>query len=252
MMQLLDGQAHANRLRPRHPLEKLAFAGGLLALSLVLPLAGSLAILLAVSLATVVGARIRWGLYLRALSVPGAFIALGSLSLLFSVATGPHGWQLGLAGIPLASAVQVLARALAAAACLCFLGLTTPAMDWAPVLRQARVPAVMVDLLLIIYRCIFLLGERLTAMHTAQEARLGYASLRNTWRSSGLLGATLLVLALKRARGWERGLAARGFDAALPTPWLGAPPSGVVLAGIVLVWLLVTALGLALPRGAHG
>jgi cobalt/nickel transport system permease protein len=251
-MHLVDCYAYTNRWQRRHPAEKAAFAGGLLALSLILPVTGSLLILLTVSAATLAGARVPAGIYLRTLAIPVAFIAVGSLSLLLSVAPGPHGIHIGFAPDQAARALRLLGRSVAAASCLCFLGLTTPTLDWLPLLRRLRVPAVIVDIMFVVYRLVFILVERLAAMHTAHDARLGFASARNTFRSSGLIGANLLVAALKRARGMEMGMAARGFAAEIPMPPLECRPSRVVLAAVVLVWVVIAMAGFAVQRWFDG
>ena len=121
-----------------------------------------------------------------------------------------------------------------------------------PLLRRLRVPSVIVDIMFVVYRLLFILVERLAAMRTAHEARLGYASVRNTFRSSGLIGANLLVVALKRARGMEMGLASRGLAAEIPMLPLECKPSRAVLAVIVLVWVLVAVVGLAARRWIYG
>ena len=252
MIHLLECYTYTNRWQTRHPVEKAAFAGGLLVLSLILPLAGSILILLVVSAATLAGARVPWRIYLRTLAVPVVFIALGSLSLMISVSMGAHGLHLGLAGDQLARAVRLTGRAIAAASCLCFLGLTTPALDWLPLLRRLRVPSVIVDIMFVVYRLLFIFVERLAAMHTAHEARLGYASVRSTFRSSGLIGANLLVFALKRARCMEMGMAARGFDTEILMLPPDCKPSRTVLFVVALVWVVVAVIGLAGRRWFNG
>ncbi|MBM4144420.1 MAG: cobalt ECF transporter T component CbiQ [Lentisphaerae bacterium] len=251
-MHLIDCYAYTNRWQTRHPAEKAAFAGGLLALSLILPLAGSLVVLAVVSAVTLGGARVPPRVYLRTLAIPLVFIAVGSLSLLLSVSFGAQGVHVGLATDQMARATRLLGRAVAAASCLCFLGLTTPALDWLPLLRRLRVPSVIVDIMFVVYRLLFVFIERLAAMHTAHEARLGYASVRSTFRSSGLIGANLLVFALKRARGMEMGMAARGFGPEIPVLPLECKPSRAVMAAVVLVWLVVAVIGLAVQRWFDG
>ncbi len=251
-MHLIDCYSYPTRWQARHPVEKAAFAGGLLALSLVLPFAGSVVILLVVSAAALAGARVPWGIYLRALAIPMVFIAVGSLSLLLSVSIGEQGVHVGLAMDQVARASRLLGRAVAAASCLCFLGLTTPALDWLPLLRRCRVPPVIVDIMFIVHRLLFIFVERLAAMHTAHEARLGYASARNTFRSSGLIGANLLVSALKRARCMEMGMASRGFAAEIPVLPFECKPSKMVLGAVVLLWIVVAAIGFVVQRWFDG
>ena len=214
------------------------FALGLLVLSLILPFPGSLIILLVVVMVALVGARVPWRVYLRVMAAPALFIAVGSASLLIGVSTGSGGLHLTLERDP-SRALHLVLRALAAGACLNFLALTTPSSEWLPLLRQLRVPAVVVDLMTLIYRLLFVFAERLAAMETAQRGRLGYATARNTLRSSGLIGANLFVRALVRARRMELGLAARCHNGDIVTLLPGRKPSRAVLTFVAALWLAV-------------
>ena len=51
-------------------------------------------------------------------------------------------------------ALETSVRALAAVSCLSFLTLTTPLADLIPLVRRAGVPAGIIELILLIYRCL--------------------------------------------------------------------------------------------------
>jgi cobalt/nickel transport system permease protein len=235
---LIDCYAHSNRWRMRHPAEKALFALGLLVQSLALPFPAPLLVLPVVVLAALAGARVPWRVYLRVMAVPAAFIVVGSASLLVGVSTATGGWRLTLEHDP-TRAVHLLLRAFAAAACLNFLALTTPSSEWLPLLRRLRVPGVVVDLMTLTYRLLFVFAERLAAMETAQQGRLGYATARNTLRSSGLIGANLFVRALVRARRMENGLAARCYRDDILTLLPARRASRWTLALVIAVWAAV-------------
>ena len=74
-------------------------------------------------------------------------------------------------------------RAIAATTCLVFLSLTTPAADLLAGLRRLGLPAELVEIALLTYRFIFLIGESAIAMTHAQAARLGHATNRLWSRS---------------------------------------------------------------------
>ena len=249
-MHLIDCYAHSNRWRTRHPAEKAVFALGLLVLSLVLPLPGPALILAVMVAASLVGARVPADVYLRVMAVPALFIVAGSASLLVGLTPAAGGLRLML-GQDWARALHLMLRAFAAAASLNFLALTTPSSEWLPLLRKLRVPGVVVDLMTVTYRLLFVFAERLAAMETAQAGRLGYTSMRNTLRSSGVIGANLFVRALVRARRMEVGLAARGYQDEIVTLLPDRKPSPVVWGLILAVWAVVVAGTFALRRGLH-
>ena len=246
-MHLIDCYAHSNRWRTRHPAEKAMFALGLLLLSLALPFPGPLIVLLVVVITALAGARVPGRVYLRVMAVPAAFIVVGSASLLIGVSTSAHGLRLTLEHDP-SRALNLMLRAFAAAACLNFLALTTPSSEWLPLLRKLRVPGAVVDLMTLMYRLLFVFSERLAAMETAQEGRLGYATARNAMRSSGLIGANLFVRALVRARRMEMGMAARCHSDDVLTLLPGRKASSSVLTFMVVLLGLVTVGTLAAKR----
>lgn len=249
-MHLIDCYAHSNRWRTRHPAEKAMFALGLLILSLILPFPGSVIVLTVVVLASLAGARVPCRVYLRVMAVPVLFIVVGSASLLVGVLPTSGGLRLTLEHDP-SRALRLMLRALAAAASLNFLALTTPSSEWLPLLRGLRVPGVVVDLMTLTYRLLFVFAERLAAMETAQAGRLGYATMRNTLRSSGLIGANLFVRALTRARRMEIGLAARCHQDDILTLLPSRRPSPAVLLLVAAVWAGVAAATFAVQRGFH-
>lgn len=249
-MHLIDCYAHSNRWRTRHPAEKAVFALGLLALSLVLPFPGPALILGVMIAASLAGARVPGDVYLRVMSVPALFIVAGSASLLVGVTPTAGGVRLTL-GQDWPRALHLMLRALAAAASLNFLALTTPSSEWLPLLRTLRVPGVVVDLMTVTYRLLFVFAERLAAMETAQAARLGYSSMRTTLRSSGTIGANLFVRALVRARRMEVGLASRGYQDEIVTLLPDRSPSPVVWVLILVVWAAVIGGTFAIRRGLY-
>ncbi|HAS83757.1 MAG TPA: cobalt ECF transporter T component CbiQ [Verrucomicrobia bacterium] len=242
MLHLLECHACSDPMRHRHPAEKAYFSAGLLLTCLLLPPPGPLLVLLTVLLAARIWAGIPWRVFIRTLLIPLGFILLGTVPLLISIAFGPDGVSLAWVPEQLPSARHLLLRALGAAACLCFLALTTPVMDWLPLVHRLRVPDVIVELMFVLYRMIFILTERFAAIHTAQDSRLGFHGVRNTFRSAGLTGANLLVFSLKRAQAMERGLVARGYDG----QFRGLPPEHPASRKVlVMSTLLCAGLGVA-------
>lgn len=184
---------------------------GLLLLTLALPplSIGPLALAMT-TLATVHGAQAPLRTWLKTLAAPAAFLLAGAPFLAvsidftsgFSLHFSPDGWQLAL---------ETTVRALAAMSCLAFLTLTTPLVDWVPLLRRVGIPAGIIELILLIYRLIFVFVERALTARQAQTARLGYTRLDRSLRSLGGLAGNLFQQSLQQARRLEIGLAARGY-----------------------------------------
>ena len=214
-MPAIDHHAWTNRWRNRHPAEKLWPALTLLVLTLALPpLQIGPLVLAATTLATVYGAGIPLQTVLRVLAAPAAFLLAGIPFLAISLSFA-EGFSLHFSANGLRLALETSLRALAAMSCLALLTLTTPLADLVPLLRRAGVPAAIVELILLIYRLIFVFAERALTGRQAQAARLGYSRFDRGLRSTGLLAGSLFQRALARAQRLEIGLAARGYTGEL-------------------------------------
>ena len=218
---LLDSYAYNNRWRHVHPAEK-----GLLAIICLLATLASrsvavpIIILVLMSGLILFGARIPLRVYLRLLTVPLAFLLIGTSTLAVSFSGGeiPLG-ELPLVHLPLAlsyagidQAIMAMARALGAVSCLYLLALTTPMTEIIGLLRRLRVPELFLELMLLAYRHIFIFLENVRQIRLAQSSRLGYSSVVNAWRSLAVLGGNLLLRTFRRSQQLHQSLLARGYD----------------------------------------
>lgn len=257
-MHIIDRYAYNNRIRNVDPAQKTGLAFTVLLLCLVLnkPLVGLVAVgwmvLLVVRLA-----GLSWQTFGRVLLVEVAFMILATIGVVLSVSlTDPQSvspWALRLGPLWLSSSpealyrgISLVARALGAASAMNFLTLTTPLVDMLELFRRWRLPAILVDLMVIMYRFIFVLLDSLNTMAIAQDSRLGYTtSYRRAMNNAGLLGSRLFVDAFERSRRLQIALESRGYEGGdlrvLPAPytsdrrlvWLGL----VIAASLVLVWV---------------
>lgn len=109
-------------------------------------------------------------------------------------------------------ATQVVVRCLASTSVLFFIVLTIPAIDLARLCQQIGCPAIIIELSLLIYRCIFLLADTAQIIVTAQVSRGGYRTGRLRFNSLNLLVRQLLVRTASRYRQLTLGIKARGFN----------------------------------------
>ncbi len=252
----IDAYAYANRLRWVHPAEKILFALVTVAICLV---SGSPAVCLpALALSTLVVTRLA-GIPPRAfwhfLRLPFGFIVVGVLTLAIvglpaegagEIVGLPVGrWRIGVTAESLAQAGRVWSVSLASVGATLFLALTTPMVDIADQLRRWHVPALFVELMLLVYRFIFVLLETAQAMHLAQESRLGYTTWRRRLRSVGLLASNLYLRANARATALFTALSARGYTGELRVlqtqpAWSRRHLASIALADGLLLLLALT------------
>lgn len=250
-MRLIDRSAQTNRWRTVPSGEKLLVAGLALATALVThSVAVQLALLVLMPGLTLFGARVRLRDFLRAATVPLAFILTGLLAQLVTLRFA-GGWpQLSLvSGEQLSQALFFLLRSLASVSALLFLALTTPLtrlIQWA---EAKGLNAEIADIALLMFRMIWLLLDCLDRGETALKNRLGHTGFRRTLRSQALLLAALLPRVFSRARRMESGLAARGYDGRLAFLAAEDRAAPARLAGIAAGFSLLFAAGLftALP-----
>lgn len=151
--------------------------------------------------------------YVHLLLLPVSFLMISGLALLFEVTpqrTGVLGihvfgfWLCVSAGAQ-ANTALVMARAMGAVSCLYLLSLTTPVSELIGVLRRARCPDVLIELMYLIYRYIFILLSMYHTMKDAAASRLGFVDFRASVRTTGNLYSNLLSRSYR--------LANKNFDA---------------------------------------
>ncbi|NLX50131.1 MAG: cobalt ECF transporter T component CbiQ [Methanospirillum sp.] len=197
--EILEDIAQRNSLREVNTSLKLAVGLGGLVLCLVSTgYVAPLFIALALIAALVLLARIDAYTVAELFVAPAIFAATGVIVIvLTSGGVDPFWvWQplswLSLSVTPesIDRGFLVFCRTLGGMASLIFIALTTPMTDLFGVMRQCRLPAVLVELVMIIYQTIFLLLDHLVLIYRAQLMRLGYSSPGEWIRSfSTLAGA---------------------------------------------------------------
>ena len=201
----------------RHPAEKAVLALGLLLIVLFAPSWREYAALFLLSAwLLLVSARVPIPSYIAFLSLPLVFLCAGASALFIGIDFSA-GMLPRLSLIPEAwrTALPLVARSLASFNCLLLFALTTPLHDAMRLFRRCGIPGEVLEVGLMTYNMFSVLRRSVTDMRHSQEARLGYADLRVSYRSMGMLAGNLLHHTLARAKRMELGLAARGFDGRL-------------------------------------
>ncbi|MBW4470932.1 MAG: cobalt ECF transporter T component CbiQ [Stenomitos rutilans HA7619-LM2] len=222
----IDTLAYTNQLRQLPPEHKLLFAIALLLITYCTHAPIQLAIALWLSMWIVIYAKIPAATYVRLLLIPigfwftslPAFVINGvGLDTLASVQA--DAWQgvswghyylyLSLHGIQQAG--ELAARTIASTACIYFIMLTIPFTELLDILRRVGCPALLTELLLLMYRFIFVLLRTASEVWTAQQLRGGYRTWRVWMKSLSLLVGQLLRRTLENYRQVSQTLDSRGF-----------------------------------------
>lgn len=205
--------------------------------------------LIAFSLIVTAGVRPR--AFLKRMAVPASLAVIAFATQLFWYREGGElaafplagrEWTVYAAGID--RGIELASRIVGGMSVLLFFALTTPLPELMRAARWFRCPPVLVELTLIMYRYIFLLLEEGGRIRNAQKARLGFAGLRSTLRSSGILGGMLVLRTYDRAERSFDAMRCRGYRGALTSVTSGkvqARDWAALAVGLVVLLLLFAA-----------
>lgn len=217
----VDFYAYESRLRDWNAGLKMAVAMTAVCLCIVADrLTVSAFIILTMACITVLVGGLPFDRYLKLLTVPLAFLLMGTVAVAAGVSRNPYGdWYLSLPWFVvyvtktgLFHAATLFARALGAVSAMYMMTLTTPVSEMIGVLKRIYVPKIIIELMYLIYRFIFVLSDTHHQMRQAAGARLGYCDFRTSCRTFGSTAGNLLVASLKKADTYYDSLLARCYD----------------------------------------
>jgi cobalt/nickel transport system permease protein len=248
----IDRYAYTNALAKNSPITKIFFALSALIISV-----SSQSIIVPIIVFTITTilllcfAKIKAHFYLDLLIYP---TAMATLSCLFIALFFGYGQALTEIVLPwfkwtifkngITTSVNTFFRVEGALSCLYFLVLTTSITDIFITLRRLRVPRVVVEMSLLIYRYIFVILEVSVKMNTAQKLRLGNSGWVKRIRSIALIAANLFIRSLEQGERTFVAMNARGYDGNirvledLPRPKKTAI-IGIILFDVVLLFVVL-------------
>jgi cobalt/nickel transport system permease protein len=169
----------------------------------------------------------------------------GEADTLWRISLG--GWTISVARSALSEGAMMAGRVLGSTSVLVLLGSVTPAFKVFAALRWARMPRTMVELAMLMYRCIFGLLDQVIQVRAAQRVRLGYVGAVRSLRSTGSLMGTVILRSLDQADRTHEAMLVRQYDGTLPMGELGPLGRGQLL--ILAAGLAVLGAGMGLCWG---
>lgn len=245
---IIDKLSYQSNLRYVNACEKTAFAVITLLLCVI---SRSIAIAVIVS-AVMGGLTVGKGgtplfRYLKLMTIPLAFLLMSTAAILLNWSEAP----LDAFAIPLGShyitsskasllfGFQLILTALGGVSCLYFLSLSTPMPDILMAFGRFRVPALMIELMLLIYRFIFVLSDIASAISASQDARLGNKNFSTSCKSFGALGSVLFIRAFAKSSRLYDAMESRCYDGTIRVLQEQYPPRKKEVIWIVLFELLL-------------
>ena len=144
--------------------------------------------------------------YFKLYLIPGLFLLISILTILISISDVDifiysikirHKY-FGINEVSLNLVVHTIFRVLASISSTYFMALTTPINQLIIIFQRLKLPNTMVELIVLIYRFIFIFLEESKEIYTAQEMRFGYTNIKNSYRSTSMLIKCLFVRVLFR------------------------------------------------------
>lgn len=192
----LDKISYMSAIRMKNPNEKLCFS---LVFLLLCVLCNhwiiSTLVFVQMSFFTLSISKTPVKTYVKLLLLPFLFTILGVLGVVFSRGalsgnieseTWIFSWNL-------------LMKSFASTSCLYFLILSTPMVDVIHALSCCKLPSLFLEIMMLMYRYIFVLLEFSYVVFVSQESRLGYVSYKKSIHSLGSLGSSLFLSSYQRA-----------------------------------------------------
>ena len=179
-------------------------------------------------------------------AVSSLIIALffGTGQPLTDIVTPWFTWTIYRNGV--STAISTFLRVEGATSATYFLVLTTSMTDILITLRKVRIPKILVEMSLLVYKYIFVFIETSAKMHMAQTLRLGTSGWIRRIRSTALLAGNLFIRTLDQGERTFTAMNARGYDGNIRVLEDLPKPRKSALAGIALfdVLLVIAALSL--------
>lgn len=248
----IDAYAYNNNLKSVHPVEKALFA----MLTMVICLGSStmitpLIILVLMTIGIIFQAGIPIRIFVKLMTIPLAFLFISILTIVFSVSTHPsefwlaltfNNFILGIYYSDLITAANLCLRSLGAVSCLYFLALTTPLTELITVLHKLKLPFIITELMVLIYRFIFVFMETATTIWRAQYSRSGYISIKSSFRSMSRLFSALLGKVFVKSQDLYNSMASRCYQGEIKVLTKKQPvslKSYFIIAGIDIPLILL-------------
>lgn len=252
-MILADKLCYRSKLRYANAGQKFVFTVITLCICLVSrSFAVAAVVFLTNTLLIVCKGGIPFFVYLRFLRIPAAFLVIGTIAIVLNISRTPmdffalsvDGWYITASWSSVIYGLRLCAVALSSVTCLYFLSLNTTMTDMIGVLEWLHCPLLLTELMMLIYRFIFVLLETASAVITAQKSRLGYGNLYSKIRCFGTMGTALFIRSLKRSEILYDAMESRCYDGRISVLKQENPPDKqvtfyIMVFDVILILLAV-------------
>lgn len=217
----IDLYAYSSNMKHMNPKFKIVFA--VLAL-LVCILADNIYVSLFISVTmgiiTVCIGKIKIHDYISLLTIPIAFMVMGSIAISVGFSTKPIGqynmdlklFYIYSSNESIVKTLGIILKSFGAISSLYMMALSTNASEIISSLKSIHVPKIIIELMNLIYRFIFILIEVQCKMKNSAQSRLGYIDFKTSCYSFGSTAGNLLVVSMKKANAYYDAMESRCYN----------------------------------------
>lgn len=219
-MIMIDKMAYVSNLRYKDPNLKCFFAFFTLIICIVdSSMLLSLVTLLMMTTITIFINNTSLKYYMKIMTIPLAFILISTITIMVNVAKEPLDlfsinvgeFYLAVSTTSFNLGMNLILKSIASVSCLYFLTLSTTFTDILLVLKNIHCPSILIELMLLIYRYIFVLLDIASNIKLSQKSRLGNKDFKTSLKSMGDLLSVLLVRSLRKASNLYDAMEARCY-----------------------------------------
>lgn len=200
------------------------------------------------SLVLLIPARVSPLVYGELLLAPAIFTVMSIVVLLFLLGGGDVIWRfnpvpwinLTITTGSLRQSPLVFCRVLGCSISLFFIVLTTPMTDLFNGMKRIGIPIELIDLMMIIYRYLFIVYDQAVEIWQAQVMRLGYSRPRESIRSFSMLCGMLFISTWIAGEDLIHAMDCRCYDGIFPSLDIAEP---VQMRSLLPVLLYLVGLG---------
>lgn len=203
---------------------------------------------------------VRMRTYRRLMMLPLTFLVLSTFAIIINFSREPldafaidfGSFYVTGSKAGLWRAVGLIVTAMASVSCLYFLSLNTTMTDIIDVCRKIRVPGLLLELMMLIYRFVFVLFDAAYNITTAQNSRLGNRDFKTKMVSFTGMIQVLFVISMKRSRALYDAMEARCYDGQINVLSENPPVNYKNIAPIILIEAILLTYTVYVKISDHG
>jgi len=165
-------------------------------------------IVISMGIFTVFTGKIRISEYFSMLAVPLGFMFMSGLAIAVEIKFS-GGFSIALPAENIRRALHITSKAFGSVSAMYMMSLSTPVSEIIAVLGKLKMPAIITELMNLMYRYIFILVDSQVKMRNSAASRMGWKNYRTSMKTFGLIGGNIFAVSLHKANDYYNAIESR-------------------------------------------